>query len=105
MHRLTLAIRSTLLATFQLYVLLCEQMYFEHSVCVSSSDTCFGADLCAGRCAMNATYPLPIAIYKFVIPADAQDTLAEQLRRRPAKPIGSPRVGSNPTGAARATIR
>ena len=28
----------------------------------------------------------------------AQDTLAERLRRRPAKPMGSPRVGSNPTG-------
>ena len=28
-----------------------------------------------------------------------QDTLAERLRRRPAKPIGSPRVDSNPTGA------
>ena len=27
-----------------------------------------------------------------------QDTLAEWLRRRPAKPMGSPRVGSNPTG-------
>ncbi len=27
-----------------------------------------------------------------------QDTLAERLRRRPAKPMGSPRVGSNPTG-------
>ena len=26
------------------------------------------------------------------------DTLAERLRRRPAKPMGSPRVGSNPTG-------
>ena len=26
------------------------------------------------------------------------DTLAERLRRRPAKPTGSPRVGSNPTG-------
>ena len=26
------------------------------------------------------------------------DTLAECLRRRPAKPMGSPRVGSNPTG-------
>ena len=30
----------------------------------------------------------------------AQDTLAERLRRRPAKPMGSPRVGSNPTGVA-----
>ena len=28
----------------------------------------------------------------------AKDTLAERLRRRPAKPMGSPRVGSNPTG-------
>ena len=28
----------------------------------------------------------------------AEDTLAERLRRRPAKPMGSPRVGSNPTG-------
>ena len=27
-----------------------------------------------------------------------QDTLAEWLRRRPAKPMGSPCVGSNPTG-------
>ena len=28
----------------------------------------------------------------------ADDTLAEWLRRRPAKPLGSARVGSNPTG-------
>ena len=28
----------------------------------------------------------------------SSDTLAEWLRRRPAKPMGSPRVGSNPTG-------
>ena len=28
----------------------------------------------------------------------ATDTLAERLRRRPAKPMGSPRVGSNLTG-------
>ena len=27
-----------------------------------------------------------------------KDTLAEGLRRRPAKPVGSARVGSNPTG-------
>ena len=31
---------------------------------------------------------------------NAKDTLAERLRRRPAKPMGSPRVGSNPTGVA-----
>ena len=28
------------------------------------------------------------------------DTLAERLRRRPAKPMGSPRVGTSPTGVA-----
>ena len=28
----------------------------------------------------------------------SSDTLAEWLRRRPAKPVGSARVGSNPTG-------
>ena len=28
------------------------------------------------------------------------DTLAERLRRRPAKPMGSPRMGSNPIGVA-----
>ena len=38
----------------------------------------------------------------------AMDTLADWLRRRPAKPMGSPRVGSNPTGVGlhvRATLR
>ena len=30
----------------------------------------------------------------------SDDTLAEWLRRRPAKPMGSPCVGSNPTGVA-----
>ena len=29
---------------------------------------------------------------------DIMDTLAERLRRRPAKLMGFPRVGSNPTG-------
>lgn len=29
---------------------------------------------------------------------EQMDTLAEWLRRRPAKPMGSARVGSNPTG-------
>ena len=32
------------------------------------------------------------------LPMGVKDTLAERLRRRPAKPMGSPRVGSNPTG-------
>ena len=32
--------------------------------------------------------------------AGITDTLAEWLRRRPAKPMGSPRAGSNPTGVA-----
>ena len=33
------------------------------------------------------------------------DTLAEWLRRRPAKPMGSPRVGSNPTGVDFSFVR
>ena len=33
------------------------------------------------------------------------DTLAQLLRRRPAKPMGSPRVGSNPTGAVYGNIQ
>ena len=45
-----------------------------------------------------ATAPLPGA-YR-ATPLESQDTLAERLRRRPAKPMGSPRVGSNPTGVA-----
>ena len=32
--------------------------------------------------------------------SERKDTLAEWLRRRPAKPMGSPRVGSTPTGVA-----
>ena len=35
------------------------------------------------------------AVWRQVV---ARDTLAERLRRRPAKPMGSPRVGANPTG-------
>ena len=35
----------------------------------------------------------------------AEDTLAERLRRRPAKPMGSPRVGSNPTGVVSCATR
>ena len=36
-------------------------------------------------------------------PCNSKDTLAERLRRRPAKPMGSPRVGSNPTGVVSET--
>ena len=35
----------------------------------------------------------------------SDDTLAEWLRRRPAKPMGSPRVGSNPTGVVCSHLR
>ena len=35
------------------------------------------------------------------LPPLAEDTLAERLRRWPAKPMGSPRVGSSPTGVVR----
>ena len=37
---------------------------------------------------------------RWCVCARHNDTLAEWLRRRPAKPMGSPRVGSNPTGVA-----
>ena len=37
--------------------------------------------------------------------ASPSDPLAERLRRRPAKPMGSPRVGSNPTGVDVRTLR
>ena len=36
--------------------------------------------------------------WEFESVQECRDTLAEWLRRRPAKPMGSPRVGSNPTG-------
>ena len=36
------------------------------------------------------------ALFRIGLPI-ASDTLAEWLRRRPAKPMGSPRAGSNPT--------
>ena len=39
-----------------------------------------------------------------IIGRRVKDTLAERLRRRPAKPMGSPRVGSNPTGVVLAGI-
>ena len=35
-----------------------------------------------------------------ILNSRTDDTLAERSRRRPAKPMGSPRVGSNPTGVA-----
>ena len=38
------------------------------------------------------------AMFCYQVLACYKDTLAEWLRRRPAKPMGSPRVGSNPTG-------
>ena len=42
---------------------------------------------------------LPHAPFYLALPVQGdKDTLAERLRRRPAKPMGSPRVGSNPTG-------
>ena len=38
------------------------------------------------------------AIYFFKIKLYNKDTLAEWLRRRPAKPLGYTRAGSNPAG-------
>ena len=37
-------------------------------------------------------------IHSICIQISNSDTLAEWLRRRPAKPLGFARVGSNPTG-------
>ena len=45
-----------------------------------------------------AAEPLQIHSATALHIAFGKDTLAEWLRRRPAKPMGSPRVGSNPTG-------
>ena len=39
----------------------------------------------------------PCVFNDYVLNFEARDTLAEWLRRRPAKPMGSPCVGSNPT--------
>ena len=47
--------------------------------------------------AIGALYQLrPVANRQLL--KKCKDTLAEWLRRRPAKPMGSPRVGSNPIG-------
>ena len=49
------------------------------------------------RSAQGVRFPATTLGFHFI--ADrSNDTLAERLRRRPAKPMGSPRVGSNPTG-------
>ena len=40
----------------------------------------------------------PVKTHRWANIMESNDTLAERLRRRPAKPMGSPRVGSNPTG-------
>ena len=46
---------------------------------------------------LKVSAPLFVIFGFFCISGDI-DTLAERLRRRPANPTGSPRVGSNPTG-------
>ena len=46
-----------------------------------------------------------ICMWMFVLVCADVDTLAEQLRRRPAKPMESPRVGSNLTGVVFALFR
>jgi hypothetical protein len=54
---------------------------------------------CVPVCAALAVAPITIALPAIrSIGRLPDDTLAEWLRRRPAKPMGSPRVGSNPTG-------
>jgi hypothetical protein len=59
---------------------------------------CFGSMHCffLGRCVWFVVCVCVRVPWSRVL--RAKDTLAEWLRRRPAKPMGSPRVGSNPTG-------
>ena len=51
----------------------------------------------ARRCPCRVRWCVCVCVPWFRV-LRAKDTLAEWLRRRPAKPMGSPRVGSNPTG-------
>ena len=57
----------------------CSQCFFDFP----ARSTCFG---------------VPLLLILAVATGICKDTLAERLRRRPAKPMGSPRVGSSPTG-------
>jgi hypothetical protein len=59
-------------------------------VCLGSMHCCFSVVVFGFSCAC-------VRVPWFRV-LRANDTLAEWLRRRPAKPMGSPRVGSNPTG-------
>ena len=53
---------------------------------------------------LRLTDPTPTFLHGRAIQCH-MDTLAERLRRRSAKPMGSPRVGSNPTGVDLLTRR
>ena len=53
---------------------------------------------CSELKCLNLCRLFQIAREVFQGPGLLKDTLAERLRRRPAKPMWSPRVGSNPTG-------
>ena len=73
------------------------------SVCVVLPDgarvVCNGACV-AGVCA----FVCALVCVPWLRVLRVNDTLAEWLRRRPAKPMGSPHVGSNPTGVARMCV-
>ncbi len=60
-----------------------------------------GAGLGVCVCCLARSWPARLLlVFVHYIAGGFEDTLAEWLRRRPAKPMGSPRVGSNPTGVA-----
>ena len=67
------------------------------SVCVVLPD---GARVvCSGACVAGVcAFVCALVCVPWLRVLRVNDTLAEWLRRRPAKPMGSPRVGSNPTG-------
>ena len=67
------------------------------SVCVVLPD---GARVvCSGACVAGVgAFVCALVCVPWLRVLRVNDTLAEWLRRRPAKPMGSPRVASNPTG-------
>ncbi len=61
-----------------------------HRVLPCSGTVCVCVCVCVSGALASA--------WEFTPRQHAEDILAERLRRRPAKPMGLPRVGSNPTG-------
>ena len=67
---------------------------------MSALSPSFPGGLHASAMAADGSLRAPEQPYYCCCLSMSLDTLAERLRRRPAKPMGSPCVGSNPTGVA-----